>query len=557
MNKKFLIVLVMFLPIIIAGIWFFSVEHDSFDSSTVNLVNLVHPDGTSTEYTSEEDKSFFIDFLNNIVSIEKQEYDEKKHSLYKLEFYGISDVESYYLCLSADVRNCLAFDAHSNWYRIDKEYAKQFLVKYDISTVYQNNEVPTMKIMSGTESVYVEATEANWCYLLPDDSYSKLTVEHTGSFESDFFVSAGASFDLSFDVMPDWYGVTIYDGEKLLYDSAIGDFTDFNNSEEARLRAIVKAEWYNEKNSEYYGTATYDFLFDFDVKIVYTIDKSEAYQGDVVYIHLTNVKNETLEITSTMPSAEKLSSHSYAGGEVVIVPIPSHVKAGEYNLTVKSDKSLVSVPLIVKDKGFVMSDISFVGHETVDLYNEAQAEFKVETALANDVVLSEPHWINGLLSPASKFIEGVEQYWPAPPGYGATMRINGTVADERSNGIHYVKGVASESLPMRAVANGTVAFVGKTKLYGNTVIIEHGFGLKSVYGHLGELKQVVGDNVTMGDVIGEANPSCFAINSTEAFFGISVDGVFVNPYNFLVTEVRDSSAPDVSEPIQFMIDLQK
>ena len=48
---------------------------------------------------------------------------------------------------------------------------------------------------------------------------------------------------------------------------------------------------------------------------------------------------------------------------------------------------------------------------------------------------------------------------------------------------------------------GVVAFAGNGGEYGNTVILDHGRDLRSLYGHLQEVKVKNGDRIERGEVI--------------------------------------------------------
>jgi murein DD-endopeptidase MepM/ murein hydrolase activator NlpD len=53
-----------------------------------------------------------------------------------------------------------------------------------------------------------------------------------------------------------------------------------------------------------------------------------------------------------------------------------------------------------------------------------------------------------------------------------------------------------------ATGNGTVVFSGWKQNYGNCITIDHGFGYRTLYGHLNKLNARVGQKVTRGEVIG-------------------------------------------------------
>ncbi len=56
--------------------------------------------------------------------------------------------------------------------------------------------------------------------------------------------------------------------------------------------------------------------------------------------------------------------------------------------------------------------------------------------------------------------------------------------------------------PVYATATGRVFSARRNGAYGNLVEIDHGFGLRTRYGHLSEFATAVGDTVERGDVIG-------------------------------------------------------
>ena len=56
--------------------------------------------------------------------------------------------------------------------------------------------------------------------------------------------------------------------------------------------------------------------------------------------------------------------------------------------------------------------------------------------------------------------------------------------------------------PVRATADGRVAYAGWEGGYGKLVVVEHGHGFSTYYGHLSEIKATVGQMVRRGGTIG-------------------------------------------------------
>jgi murein DD-endopeptidase MepM/ murein hydrolase activator NlpD len=81
---------------------------------------------------------------------------------------------------------------------------------------------------------------------------------------------------------------------------------------------------------------------------------------------------------------------------------------------------------------------------------------------------------------------------------------------------------------IEAANNGIVVFTGALGIYGNAIIIDHGLGLFSLYGHLSAITTTVGKNVKKGEKIGNSGTSGLA-GGDHLHFSIIVGGQFVNP----------------------------
>ncbi len=86
--------------------------------------------------------------------------------------------------------------------------------------------------------------------------------------------------------------------------------------------------------------------------------------------------------------------------------------------------------------------------------------------------------------------------------------------------------VARSQVP--AANRGRVVFCDKLGIYGNTVIIDHGMGLFSLYAHLSRIDVSPGQMVAKGDRIGLTGRSGLA-GGDHLHFSMLVNGTFVNP----------------------------
>jgi murein DD-endopeptidase MepM/ murein hydrolase activator NlpD len=82
--------------------------------------------------------------------------------------------------------------------------------------------------------------------------------------------------------------------------------------------------------------------------------------------------------------------------------------------------------------------------------------------------------------------------------------------------------------PVPAANSGRIAFTGDVGIYGKTVIIDHGFGLFSLYSHLSRINVKEDEQVNKGDMIGKTGQTGMA-GGDHLHYGMFVHDVFVNP----------------------------
>jgi len=104
--------------------------------------------------------------------------------------------------------------------------------------------------------------------------------------------------------------------------------------------------------------------------------------------------------------------------------------------------------------------------------------------------------------------------------------LNGNPA---GGSIHYGLDLASVyNDSVKATNSGTVLFAGEFGIYGETVIIDHGLGLSSLYGHLSSLTVQAGDQVTTGQEVGRSGQTGLA-GGDHLHFEYRLNNVPVTP----------------------------
>jgi murein DD-endopeptidase MepM/ murein hydrolase activator NlpD len=82
--------------------------------------------------------------------------------------------------------------------------------------------------------------------------------------------------------------------------------------------------------------------------------------------------------------------------------------------------------------------------------------------------------------------------------------------------------------PVEASNAGRVVFTGPNGIYGNTVILDHGLGLATLYGHLSEIAVKVGQTVARGEPLGRSGETGLA-GGDHLHFAMLVRGIYTNP----------------------------
>jgi len=130
-------------------------------------------------------------------------------------------------------------------------------------------------------------------------------------------------------------------------------------------------------------------------------------------------------------------------------------------------------------------------------------------------LVTTPRWRTPFLPP-------VEEY--RPENFGARRVINGDPRMPHSAVDIRLPG----GTPVRAIADGRIAFAGEQFFGGRSVVIDHGGGVFSVYYHLKEFSVAEGQGITRGERIGSVGATGRA-TGPHLHFGVRVPGGRIDP----------------------------
>ncbi|HZI80391.1 MAG TPA: M23 family metallopeptidase [Vicinamibacterales bacterium] len=126
--------------------------------------------------------------------------------------------------------------------------------------------------------------------------------------------------------------------------------------------------------------------------------------------------------------------------------------------------------------------------------------------------------------------------WPAHGWLSSPMGYRTDPVNGQSGDFHPGLDIARDrGQPVYATAAGLVTFAGGHGNYGNLLVIDHGYGLETRYGHLMAFLAGKGDQVKRGDVIGRVGNTGRATGN-HLHYEVLANGTLLNPLRLLTNQ---------------------
>ncbi|MBF0104634.1 MAG: M23 family metallopeptidase [Deltaproteobacteria bacterium] len=87
--------------------------------------------------------------------------------------------------------------------------------------------------------------------------------------------------------------------------------------------------------------------------------------------------------------------------------------------------------------------------------------------------------------------------------------------------------------PIKSPAGGRVLFASRRGGYGNTIIIQHGYGIATIYAHLHDMSVKQGETIKRGDTIGSVGNTGYTTGA-HLHYEVRIDGMPSDPLAFIV-----------------------
>src|SRR5256885_8126141 len=129
--------------------------------------------------------------------------------------------------------------------------------------------------------------------------------------------------------------------------------------------------------------------------------------------------------------------------------------------------------------------------------------------------------------------ERIPSIWPVEGGLSDGFGIRSNPFGGSSSEFHPGQDItAPPGTPVAAAADGTVAQAGWQSGYGQVVVIDHGNGLTTRYGHLSKIEAAVGQALKRGEDVGQVG-STGRSTGPHLHYEVRISDVAVSPLHYL------------------------
>jgi len=257
------------------------------------------------------------------------------------------------------------------------------------------------------------------------------------------------------------------------------------------------------------------------VKKVYTVQKGDTLWDialrNGVSLEELQLANEGIDIDNIHIGDEINLSVIEPYMTVTVVADVTSKEVIPYETKKVTDKTLKAGTTVVKQEG-----------------QNGLAEVKAKVTLVNGNVVSEEVENRTVLSEPVAKIVNIGAYYVASGTY--IRPTNGIISSRygyRHGEFHTGVDFASARGTGIKVSNtGKVVSAGWKGNYGLCVIVDHGNGIQTLYGHCSKLYVSAGDYVSKGDIIAAVG-STGRSTGPHVHFEVRINGKYTNPFNYI------------------------
>jgi murein DD-endopeptidase MepM/ murein hydrolase activator NlpD len=226
------------------------------------------------------------------------------------------------------------------------------------------------------------------------------------------------------------------------------------------------------------------------------------------------------------------------GDYLAVIGLPLGTKPGRYFLTVTDKQGKTrNLGFQVADKAYEEQHITITDKRKVNPEKQDMVRITRETKQINSAL---SHWSaqEDVVVTFRKPVEG-----PTSSPFGLRRFFN-----EQARSPHSGLDIAApEGAAIHAPAPGTVLTTGEFFFNGNTVLLDHGQGLITMYCHMSRIDVTPGQTVDTGETLGAVGMTG-RVTGPHLHWGVSLNDARIDPLLLLPEEIQASTPTEKSEP---------
>ena len=269
----------------------------------------------------------------------------------------------------------------------------------------------------------------------------------------------------------------------------------------------------------------FEFSVDVDSRPTISISNQSPVQGELLIVEINNIPlNSQIDIDNHFrPSA--IIQKDYKAR--FYLPMAYREAAKVYPLTLSINNQTYNYELDVKTYEF--KEIHFTVSASVSSStvgnNDAVTQYRETIYPLYETFETEEYWEGNFINP----VEGAR----ISSTFGEMRFVNNAKTPSRHAGIDYAIKCGTDVLASNA---GKVEYAGFLTMIGNTIVIDHGLGLKTFYEHMEDITITQGDMVEKGQLIGHVGTTGYS-TGCHLHFQAMVKNQSINPeFLYKITE---------------------
>ena len=279
------------------------------------------------------------------------------------------------------------------------------------------------------------------------------------------------------------------------------------------------------KHYVYALATTLLFLFAYKTAFAITLPEQEMVPGGVAVISLA-------DITAPKPMAHYRKKNvmvvKHQQQWLAVVGIPLSAKPGEHYLALSHANGTRSKRLFqIADKAYETQYLTIKNKRKVNPSEDDMTRIRKEKKRSNSALAQ---WNNVLLAKTLQFDLPVE-------GRQSSSFCLRRFFNEQPRRPHSGLDIAAPTgTIISAPADGKVILTGEMFFNGNTVYLNHGQGLVSMYMHMDNIQVTEGQNIKRGEQIGTVGMTG-RVTGPHLHWGVSLNNARVNPLLFVADKI--------------------